>query len=203
MGLWNVLHNPRHTILVALLFTHQCCNTILEFHQICQAWFAPSEAVYRVPWNSFQEAKLHDLLEHRSKIDWPVVLWAFFFLLLKIGRSHFLFSIWFLWNNSQTSTIFSFLFFFISTSDKNGIMFGDSSCWNPCSICKIFPNIYVNTVDACPKRGCIFPWLCPGSWHTVLPGMHGVINTFQNSVFFLLLHFYGCIVINVFLRMLV
>lgn len=34
---------------------------------------------------------LHDLLGHRSKIDWHVVLWVFFFLFLKLGDHTFSF----------------------------------------------------------------------------------------------------------------
>lgn len=60
---------------------HQCFNFILKGHQICQAQSALTETmltVFHVPFHSFQEDLLHDLVENRGETDWPLVLQVLF-----------------------------------------------------------------------------------------------------------------------------
>lgn len=66
---------------------HQCHNSVLEVHQICQARSAlwtNHLFIFHVPYQSFQENLLHNLSRNRGETYWPVVPQGFLFSFFKI-----------------------------------------------------------------------------------------------------------------------
>jgi len=143
---------------------------------------------------------LHDLLGHRSKIDWHVVLWVFFFLFLKLGDHTFSFQsgfsetiLWLLRSSPCFSSLYQHLMKTIPCLEIQLAQIHEVSV-------KYFQTFMATLLMPVPK-GDEFFLNCVQALGTLFYQECPEWSIFPEFWLFLLLHQYGYIMRHVFLRM--